>query len=110
VAFAKPRLYQVESGRIDRASDMKARSKKGQLMKIEVQRCARQLAIILTMAAVAAPAADAGRYGPGSPSQAAKTKRAVYPRATCHQYCALVVEHGSDPTLIQHAQLLIRAH
>jgi len=55
------------------------------------------LAIVLGLAALAAPTATAGRFGPGT-SVRSKSQRAVHiPLAICHQYCTSVDEYLGLP-------------
>jgi hypothetical protein len=60
-------------------------------------RTLRRLAIMLALAALAAPSASAGRFGPGMPSQTGEHRTVHMPRAICHQYCASVDQHLSQP-------------
>jgi hypothetical protein len=60
-------------------------------------RVLRCLTIVLALATIAAPAATAGRYGPGAPSRASEQPTVHMPRGTCHQYCASVDQHESQP-------------
>jgi hypothetical protein len=66
-------------------------------MHSHAARILRCLATVLALATVAAPAATAGRYGPGTPSRASEQPTVHMPRATCHQYCASVDQHESQP-------------
>jgi hypothetical protein len=60
-------------------------------------RVVRRLALMLALAALAAPSASAGRFGPGAPSRAGEHRTVHLPRAICHQYCASVDQHLSQP-------------
>jgi hypothetical protein len=73
-------------------------TEKGDPMHTNTARILRRLAIVLAVAAVAAPPASALRYGPGTPSQASVQRTVHMPRALCHQYCAYVDQHASQPS------------
>jgi hypothetical protein len=51
------------------------------------QQLVRRAMLLLLAAALFAPAATAGRYGPGSSSPPASMRASTPPQTTCHQYC-----------------------
>jgi hypothetical protein len=59
-------------------------------------RSLRRLAVMLALAALAAPSASAGHFGPGMPSRAGEQPTVHMPRATCHQYCASADQYLSQ--------------
>jgi hypothetical protein len=63
-------------------------------MLMRIGHPARLATMVMLAAAVLAPAAGAGRYGPGTTSGATLTRQASPPAATCHQYCGVAVAPG----------------
>ena len=55
------------------------------------------LAIVLGLAALAAPTATAGRFGPGTSARRDRQPTVHIPLAICHQYCTSVDEYLGLP-------------
>jgi hypothetical protein len=66
-------------------------------MHRHANRIIRGLAIVVALASLTPASATAGRWGPGTPSRASEQPTVHMPRGTCHQYCASVDQHESQP-------------
>jgi hypothetical protein len=67
-------------------------------MRIRATHLRGCLAIALAFAALGAPPAIAGRYGPPAPFAAGTARAAEVPRGTCHQYCEAVNQSAGRST------------